>query len=138
MGGLAWLVTQWAGEPGLLFCHDADQRLYWKTPGGQPLAVTPPSPEGVSWPDDDLRRVRPDGQDVQRLPRRQAQPLALADGEAVDAAVTAERVPLLVDDRAAPPGVRGEAPAPTPLQRAGEGKKRENPLVSLRQRGSRV
>lgn len=49
MGGLSWLVTQWAGQPGLLFCEATDQRIYWKTPGGSPEPVTPPSPEGVSW-----------------------------------------------------------------------------------------
>ena len=49
MGGLAWLVTSWRGQAGLLFCEASDQRLYWKVPGGQPQAITPESPDGVSW-----------------------------------------------------------------------------------------
>lgn len=49
MGGLAWLVCVWGGEPGLLFCEASDQRLYWKTPSGTPQPVTEESPDGVSW-----------------------------------------------------------------------------------------
>lgn len=49
MGGLSWLVTTWNGEPGLMFCEASDQRLNWKTDGGSPRAITPESPEGVSW-----------------------------------------------------------------------------------------
>ena len=49
MGGLAWLVTVWCGEPGLLFCEESDQRLYWKTVGGAPRAITAESPTGIQW-----------------------------------------------------------------------------------------
>ena len=49
MGGLSWLVTVWNDEAGLLFCEATDQRLYWKTDGGTPRAITEPSPEGISW-----------------------------------------------------------------------------------------
>ena len=49
MGGLSWLVTVWNNEPGLLFCESSDQRLYWKTDGGVPQALTPASPEDISW-----------------------------------------------------------------------------------------
>ncbi len=49
MGGLSWLVTVWNSEPGLLFCEATDQRLYWKTVGGEPAPITPESPEGSSW-----------------------------------------------------------------------------------------
>ena len=49
MGGLSWLITEWNGEPGLLFCEATDQRLYWKAVGGSPRAITPESPEGSSW-----------------------------------------------------------------------------------------
>ena len=49
MGGLAWLVTVWCGEPGLLFCEASDQRLYWKTVGGAPRAITAESPTGIQW-----------------------------------------------------------------------------------------
>ena len=49
MGGLSWLVTVWNGEPGLLFCEATDQRLYWKSVGGTPRAITPESPVGSSW-----------------------------------------------------------------------------------------
>ena len=49
MGGLSWLITVWNNEPGLLFCEATDQRLYWKTDGGTPQAITAESPEGISW-----------------------------------------------------------------------------------------
>jgi len=46
MGGLSWLVAEWNGEAGLLFCEASDQRLYWKSDGESPRALTPESPEG--------------------------------------------------------------------------------------------
>ena len=49
MGGLSWLIAVWNGESGLLFCEASDQRLYWKTVGGTPRAITAESPEGISW-----------------------------------------------------------------------------------------
>ena len=43
MGGLAWLVTEWNSEKGVLFCNASDQRLYWRAFSSDPIPLTPES-----------------------------------------------------------------------------------------------
>lgn len=47
MGGLSWLLCDWRGETGLLFSEKSDQRIYWKTKGADPVAITPVSSAGT-------------------------------------------------------------------------------------------
>jgi hypothetical protein len=47
MGGLSWLVCNWNNEPGLLFAEKSDQRIYWKTVGGEPEPITAESSPGT-------------------------------------------------------------------------------------------
>lgn len=47
-GGLSWLGFEYNGRVHLLFSEKSDQRLYLTDIGGEPRAITPPSPEGES------------------------------------------------------------------------------------------
>ena len=47
MGGLSWLVCTWNNEPGHLFAEKSDQRIYWKTVGGEPEPITAESSPGT-------------------------------------------------------------------------------------------
>ena len=62
--------------------------------------------EIVARSDHDLRRLGLDRQHVERLGRRQAQALALADREAMHAGVRAEHAAVVVDHRAGPRRLR--------------------------------
>lgn len=47
MGGLSWLVCTWNNEPGLVFAEKSDQRIYWKSVGGEPEPITSESSPGT-------------------------------------------------------------------------------------------
>ena len=47
MGGLSWLVCTWNNEPGLVFAEKSDQRIYWKSVGGEPEPITAESSPGT-------------------------------------------------------------------------------------------
>ncbi|MFB7509010.1 S9 family peptidase [Streptomyces broussonetiae] len=55
-GGCPWTGAMDAGRPLVVFTHFADQRMYRYEPGGEPLALTPPSPvgAGLRWADPHL------------------------------------------------------------------------------------
>jgi dipeptidyl aminopeptidase/acylaminoacyl peptidase len=47
IGGLSWLVCKWNDEAGLIFAEKSDQRIYWKSVGGEPEPITPESLPGT-------------------------------------------------------------------------------------------